>query len=185
MQTNFRETVMSDSTYKNPQAERFLAILNTMSPNSRETFYRIYELAPKTREQSGTIFSGPHVRLAMVEALVQPEIAYWVRMNLAIRVARKFAQTAGLIEKANRFSQLLEDFHIATDAFIHHIPVSLAAVRRRKAATLHHEKNPHVSDLTPLETSVAAEQVAAIQAFKQQIIPGFVQAIRRNYIKTA
>lgn len=102
------------------QAYQFLKQMRQMSPRSEQVFREIYAQAPKKSpdEKTQSLPRGQHVRLAMIAALTHPEIAYWTRMNLAVRVARKLAQTTGQHNTAQRLEQTLEAFHQAADAFV-------------------------------------------------------------------
>jgi hypothetical protein len=161
------------------QAQRFLAILDAMNPDSKQAFQKIYMLAPKTGQARSSILVGHHVRVAMIEALAHPQLAYWVKMNLAIRVSRKLAQTTGNIDKAHRLTELLEEFHIAVEAFIHKIPIEQAIVRRTRPE----QRGAILSFPLPWQLSgnfISDEDISQIQRFKQHLIPGFIRAIRNS-----
>lgn len=172
------------------QASRYLHLLETMSIEAQRSFRKIYALAPHIRRQASGVgylsgLSGRHVRMAMMESLAHPKIAYWVRMNLALRVARKLAQVTGQQERVERLDHLLESFHVAADAFMFKLPVDLAMAQR----TMRHAQE---SSLHPISAEAVALQpnfpsglppadLDRIQQFKRKIIPGFIQAIREKH----
>jgi hypothetical protein len=166
---------MSEFDPCSTQAQRFLRILETMTAESQQSFRKIYELAPR---KHSAFTRGHHVRVAMVEAVLHSGIAYWVKMNLAIRIALKFSKMTGHQSKARRLTDLLEAFHAAADAFILKISVEQATQHRN----IHRQwKNvfpfPQVIEGTGW---VSDEELTQIQQFKQNIIPGFVGAIRQT-----
>lgn len=170
---------MSAANVCEKQIARFLKMLEEMSVESQQSFQRIYRLAPNDTATSPSV--GKHVRLAMMEAVRHPGIAYWVRMNLAIRVALKFSQLTGREDKAHRLTELLEAFHVAADVFILKISVERAIQRR---ANQRRWKN--ILPLLPQRAEMAVgwvsdEELAQIQQFKRKIIPGFVGAIRQKH----
>jgi hypothetical protein len=167
---------MSETEISPKRAERFLEMLEKMSPDSQRAFRKIYKLAPKEKVKPMSIFSGHHVRVAMMEALIHPQIAYWVKMNLAFRVARKLSQTTSRLDKAERLSALLEEFHIATDAFILKISIDLAIEHRRHLQRFQASS----SNQENRNSGITEEEIAQIREFKRQIIPGFIRAIREK-----
>lgn len=165
------------------QAERFFILMHSMDNPARKVFLTIYQMAPKGVDKTRNPFRGDHVRLAMIEALLHPGIAYWVRMNLSIRVARKLAQTTGRHEQVEKLNGLLEAFHVAADAFALNLPLTVVLARRM-------EKAGQVTPDTPTipiagVSGVSAEEVDLIQTFKNRIIPGLVRSIRREHSRTA
>jgi len=164
------------------QAERFFILMHGMEPSARQAFLRIYHLAPSGKQYGGAAHKGDHVRLAMMEARLHPGIAYWVRMNLSVRVARKLAQTTGRHEQAEKLHRLLEAFHVAADAFALNLPLPVALARRTQAA------GPVMPPSLPSLANVpgiSAEEVDLIQTFKRRIIPGLVCSIRRDKSRIA
>lgn len=172
---------MSDFPDCGAQAERFLALMRRMEPNAQTAFLTVYRMAPQGSGSHSRRLKGDHVRLAMVEALLNPGVAYWVRLNLAVRVARKLAQTTGNALKLKKLDETLEAFHVASDAFALNLPVQVALIQRQKS----HEVL--VSPVTSPEAvaGVSPQEVAMIQTFKNRIIPGLVRAIRGNASRTA
>ena len=176
---------MSDAVTDYKQAKRFLSILENMGPESQQSFRKIYAQAPKGVKKPHSISSGRHVRTAMLEALQHPQIAYWVRMNLALRVARKFSQVTGQAEQLARLETLLEDFHVASEAFIFKLPVEQVALRRK-------QKQEAVLPITALQSpipglippEISDEDLAGILQFKQRVIPGFIQGIRQKQVQS-
>lgn len=176
---------MCDSEISYQQANRFLTILDAMNPEAQRAFRKIYTLAPKGGHAKRPSLSGQHVRVAMVESLAHPQIAYWVRMNLAVRVARKFCQTAGRPDKVERLNALLEAFHIAADAFVLKLSVDLAVEHRLQLKARSQQERSQTGAAFPFQLGTIAvglseQDVDRIQAFKQTVIPGFIGAIRRK-----
>jgi len=182
-----------------PQATRFLSRLLTMDEASQLSFRRIYALAPRHSLSSEevdyqkslkvhplqlSIAVGRHVRVAMVESLSHPPVAEWVRMNLALRIGLKLAETTQQKRRAERLESVLEAFHVASDAFIFSISLEKAQALRLAKSTLEKPKptqesiglweNGELLDLS------LAEEIKAIAEFKQSIIPGFARALRRQ-----
>ena len=182
-----------------PQATRFLSRLIAMDEASQLSFRRIYALAPRHSLSSEeveyqkslkahplqlSIAVGRHVRAAMVESLSHSAVAEWVRMNLALRIGLKLAETTHQKRRAERLETVLEAFHIASDAFIYSISLEKAQAIRLAKSTLAKAK--------PVQESIAiwqdgemldlhlAEEIKAIAEFKQSIIPGFARALRRQ-----
>jgi len=174
---------MNDSSTPVRQAERFLTILEAMNPEAQRVFRRIYALAPKGgQHRTSSMLTGHHVRVAMIESLAHPQIAYWVRMNLAMRVARKFCQTTGRQDKVARLNALLEEFHIAADAFVLKLSLDMAAEHRMRLKNTS-ERNriailPEVIAASGI--GISEQDFDHIQAFKRTIIPGFIGSIRRK-----
>jgi hypothetical protein len=163
------------------QITRFLSLLEQMTPETRQAFHKIYELAPKAGQARSTFTVGHHVRVAMVEALTHPHIAYWVKMNLALRVTRKLAQTTGQTEKAERLTSLLEAFHVAVDAFLFDLTIEQALRHRaRSRSAAGGQVIPFPATVALSGPFVSDEDIRQIQTFKQTLIPGFIQAIRRK-----
>lgn len=175
----------------------FLTLMERMDAPGRTAFLKIYEWAPKPHSlTNGRVHpepfyktAGKHVRFAMMEALTNPEVAYWVRMNLALRVGRKFAQTTGRLQKAAAIEDVLESFHVAADAYVLAISLEDASARR---AAIRKEKQQHstatapvlsttaVEDYSPLPENELAQELVAIGEFKRRIIPGLVKSIRKS-----
>lgn len=173
---------MSDVPAFFPQAERFLTLMRNMEPAAQRAFLTIYELAPHSAGSPSIRLKGDHVRLAMVEALLNPGVAYWVRLNLAVRVARKLAQTTGNSARLEKLDETLEAFHVAADAFALRMPLAMALTQRQPKA------NVTLTPVRPLlegVTGISGEEVALIRTFKNRIIPGLVRAIRRDISRTA
>src|SRR5688572_5105086 len=130
-----------DSTANNIlliQANGFLERLMTMDHASQQAFRRIYELAPKIAEPGkmpSPVAIGRHVRVAMLESLTHPDIAHWVRVNLALRIGLKFAQTTQQTRRATRLENVLEAFHVATEAHLLAISVEHAWRKRSDSVT--------------------------------------------------
>jgi hypothetical protein len=164
------------------QAERFLSILEAMTPEAQRVFRRIYALAPKAGQHRISMLTGHHVRVAMIESLAHPQIAYWVRMNLAMRVARKFCQTTGRQDKVARLNTLLEEFHIAADAFVLKLSLDMATEHRMRLKNAGERKGiailPEVIAVSGI--GISEQDFDHIQAFKRTIIPGFIGSIRRK-----
>ncbi len=173
---------MTSQAGKNRRAQRFLAILEAMDADSRCSFLKIYRLAPRGNEGSQPAFSGHHVRLAMMEGLRHPGVAYWVRLNLAIRVAKKLCETTGLEERAERLAIVLEDFHVAADAFAYKIPVCQAeANRRRLHGVVSSKPFPRVRKMPSSHPGgLSSEEIDMIQTFKSKMIPGLARGIRQR-----
>ncbi|WP_373531075.1 hypothetical protein [Vampirovibrio sp.] len=164
-----------------PQATHFLSLMQRMQPDTQRAFLTIYQWAPHTAESPAKRLKGDHVRLAMMEALLHPEMAYWVRLNLAVRVARKLAQTTGNATKLQKLDDTLEAFHVAADAFALQIPLSASQAQRQGRAKPKTSVQPAVEN----PTGIPDEDVAKIQAFKNRVIPGLVRAIRESVFKSA
>lgn len=164
------------------QAERFFILMHSMDSPTRKVFLTIYQMAPKGVDKARNPFRGDHVRLAMMESLLHPGIAYWVRMNLSIRVARKLAQTTGRHEQVEKLNGLLEAFHVAADAFALNLPLTVALARRMEKAG---QVTPPPAIPIAGVSGVSAEEVDLIQTFKSRIIPGLVRSIRRESSRTA
>jgi hypothetical protein len=170
------------------QTYRFLERLNAMDEGSQVAFRRIYTLSP---HGAGFAAIGEHVRVAMVEALSHAPIAQWVRLNLALRVSLKLSQTTRQVLRAQRLEASLEDFHIASEAYIFRISLSEAVLQRRERqarqkASVGIKRPRSIMTSQPIPTLDEAElsselstQLQAIREFKAKLIPGFVQAIRR------
>jgi hypothetical protein len=181
------------------QATRFLSRLLAMDEASQLSFRRIYALAPRHSLSSEeveyqkslkvhplqlSIAVGRHVRVAMVESLSHPAVAEWVRINLALRIGLKLAESTQQKKRAERLESVLEAFHVASDAFIYSISLEKAQALRLAKATL---KKPR-----PTQESIAlwkdgelldlrlAEEIKGIAEFKQSIIPGFARSLRRQ-----
>lgn len=168
---------MSDTTICQRQVLRFLGMMEAMSPESRQSFRKIYSLAPRR----GNVFAkGSHVRLAMTEAVLHPQIAAWVRINLAVRVGLKFAKVTGRKTQVQRLDDLLEAFHIAADAFV--LDLSIEKAMQRRAQQFRRGKN--ILSLPQRNLAVgewiSPEELTQIQAFKQQVIPGFIGSLRQK-----
>jgi hypothetical protein len=195
-ETNFMN---QDNESVSPQASRFLSRLLAMDAPSQQAFRRIYALAPRhrlsaeeTKYQTSfqdhplqlSIAVGRHVRVAMVESLSHTAIAEWVRMNLALRIGLKLAETTQQKRRASRLESVLESFHIASDAFIFGISLERAQVLRRKKAK--EMQLPRIQELTAtwkdglLMDTRLTEEIKAIAEFKQKIIPGFARSLRRQ-----
>lgn len=177
------ETACQD--HQTQQAQQFLKQMRQMSPSAEQVFRDIYAQAPHQNTPDKNVSSGNvhrppkghHVRQAMMAALIHPEIAYWSRMNLAVRVARKLAQTTGQHHTVARLEQTLEAFHRAADAFVlkqpivnPHTPIiqPVPPTIRAMQSALH----------SPEEAGLPNEEISRIQQFKTHIIPGLVQRIR-------
>ncbi len=165
---------MPTSKQQGQQAERFLAQMNQMGPAAQSAFRAIYEMAPHPHRTA--VLKGDHVRLAMVEALRHPDVAYWVRLNLSVRIARKLAQTTGAQETVRKLKETLEAFHVAADAYVLHLSLSVSQAQRAQQS-LRPEASTAV--LPPTDgIGVSAEEVALIQSFKRQVIPGLAQRLK-------
>ncbi|WP_303673716.1 hypothetical protein [Vampirovibrio chlorellavorus] len=158
------------------QAQQFLERMRQMGPGAAQIFREIYAQAP--HGHSPTLPRGHHVRHAMIAALTHPEIAYWCRMNLAVRVARKLAQTTGQHTTLQRLDQTLEAFHRAADAFSLRQPLTTALHRPRPQAVSSHLP----LQALPVGVGLAPEEISLVQRFKSQIVPGLVQRIRAGGI---
>lgn len=165
-----------------PQAQQFLRRMHDMEPSAQKAFRAIYTQAPHGEPHHP--HKGHHVRQAMVAALSHPEIAYWCRLNLAVRVARKLAQSTGQRQTAQRLEQTLLAFHQAADAFM---GVSDQATPYPKARDPRPTSQPEPSTISnqalrPAMPSgwFSPEDLSQIEAFKTQIIPGLVQRIRQQ-----
>lgn len=154
------------------QAQQFLERMRQMSPGAEQIFREIYAQAPHGNTHS--LPRGHHVRHAMVAALTHPEIAYWCRMNLAVRVARKLAQTTGQHTTLQRLDQTLEAFHRAADAFVLRQPMT-TALHQPGSHTVY--PRPHLEP-HPAGVGFAPDEISLIQRFKSQIVPGLVKRIR-------
>ncbi len=166
------------------QAARFLGLLEAMMPDEQRSFRKIYLLAPRAAEPAWSSkplsgLSGKHVRVAMMEALTHPKIAYWVRMNLALRVARKLAQVTGQPERVARFNRLLESFHVASDAFMCKLPIDLVMAQRANRRVNTGASLVSETRYAPA-THLPDGELERIQQFKRKIIPGFIKAIREK-----
>lgn len=169
---------MTNPTMAHRQATRFLELLNAMNAEAQRAFRHIYTLAPKGEKQHYSRLSGKHVRVAMMESLNHPQIAYWVRMNLAVRVARKFAQTTGQQKQLERLNHLLEEFHIASDAFVLKLSLEMAQAHRQQRQS--QQKGATLPSTGILGAGISDQEFDRIQAFKQTVIPGFIGSIRRK-----
>jgi|GEM_PF-3185303 len=182
-----------------PQATRFLSRLLAMDEASQNSFRRIYALAPRHFLSSEeveyqkflkyhplqlSVAVGRHVRVAMVESLSHPTIAEWVRMNLALRIGLKLAETTQQKRRARRLESVLEAFHVASDAFIYSISLEKAQEIRLAKSTL--KKPKHIQESIAewkngeLIDIRLAEEIKAIAEFKQKIIPGFARSLSRK-----
>jgi hypothetical protein len=178
---------MHNATVCPKQVERFLMIMQAFTPESRRSFQKIYRLAPSGSSPQAR---GKHVRVAMMEAVRHPQIAYWVRVNLAVRVRLKLARVTNRPGQVERLTALLEAFHIAADAFVLNLSIEQAALERGERGERATWRRTQISGgQEPLPFPVRAEAVgewispdelAQIQAFKHTIIPGFVGAVRRR-----
>src|SRR6478609_2773374 len=143
------ELMHQDNVAIFPQASRFLRRLLAMEEASQQAFRKIYALAPRHSLSSEevefqkskpfhplqlSVAVGRHVRVAMVESLSHPALAEWVRMNLALRIGLKLAQTTQQKRRADRLEAVLEAFHVASEAFIYSISLEEAEVLRLKKA---------------------------------------------------
>lgn len=164
------------------QAERYYLLMSSMPQVDRIAFLTVYHLAPTGNSKEQNPLKGDHVRLAMIESLLHPGLAYWVRMNLSVRVARKLAQTTGRHEQVRKLDVLLEAFHVAADAFALELSLPVALVRRKENAG----QVAAAIERVPQEVlGISAEEVELIQTFKNRIIPGLVRSIRGERSKTA
>ncbi len=173
--------------HQTQQAQQFLKQMQQMSPGAEHVFRDIYAQAPHQNtpdknNSSGNAHrphKGHHVRQAMMAALIHPEIAYWSRMNLAVRVARKLAQTTGQHHTVARLEQTLEAFHRAADAFV--LKQSIAEPHTPVIQRIPPTMGARESSLHPPKTAGAGlppEEISRIEQFKAHIIPGLVQRIR-------
>ena len=168
---------MNEKAICQKQASRFLKMMENMNIESRQSFRKIYRMVPSG---SSMFAKGHHVRVAMMEAVLHPQIASWVRINLAIRVGLKLAKVAGRTTKVQQLNSVLEAFHIAADAFMQ--SSSVEQTMRQRYLTQGQWEN-----VTPLFKTheatghwISSDELAQIQMFKQQVIPGFIESIRRN-----
>lgn len=164
------------------QAARYYQVMRNMPLADREAFLSVYHLAPHGQFAGKNAVKGEHVRLAMIESLRHPGLAYWVRVNLAVRVARKLAQTTGRHEQARKLGFLLESFHVAADAFALELSLPVALARRQEKAGQTASGTGWIPQNVP---GVSAEEVALIQSFKNRVIPGLVHRIRGEHTRTA
>jgi len=178
---------MSELYFDCKQAARFLGLMEAMTSDEQRSFRKIYLLAPHSgvmgRSSSKTPLSGlsgKHVRVAMIEALAHPKIAYWVRMNLALRVARKLAQVTVQPERVARFNILLESFHVASDAFMCKLPIDLVSAQRANQRVNTGASPVSESGRYAPATQLLDGELERIQQFKRKIIPGFIKAIREK-----
>ncbi len=161
------------------RAQRFLDLMQAMAPACQTSFQRIYWLAPRGEESD--IQRGDHVRLAMTEALIHPGVAYWVRINLSVRVMQKLAESTGFKEKAHQLAEVLEDFHVASDAFARACSIEEAQrLRRQRALSRKKPQEEGLLEELPENLGFSAEELALFHRFKREVIPGLVPRIRQR-----
>lgn len=174
------------------QAECYYQVMQRMPQADRKAFLAVYNMAPRPQALERNVLKGDHVRLAMIESLLHPGLAYWVRMNLSVRVAKKLAQTTGRHQQARKLDVLLESFHVAADAFALELSLPVALARRQEKAgqavpeeaAIKVKKppvgRPEATRLVLPVLGISADEVALIQLFKRRVIPGLVQSIRQG-----
>jgi hypothetical protein len=105
--------------------EHYLRMLNRLEGESRQSFELIYRLALTPGR------TPEHITQAAIEAIKHPVIYMFAKDNILLRVLLKVArkrQDKRLIQKVE---DILEDFHIATDAFMMDLSLSDSEIRRK------------------------------------------------------
>lgn len=113
--------VQNDKKRQQYYLERF----ERLDPDGQKALHRIYAMA--IRQET----LPRHVVLAMTAAARNPGIFHLVVQNLSLRMSLNRAFHQNACEKAATLHAILEDFHIALDAFIG--KVSLEDANRRRS----------------------------------------------------
>jgi hypothetical protein len=102
----------------------YIRLFETMDSMSMQMLRRIYQLSKHTHG------GGQHVIEALIGAMRSPLIFRLVRENIVLRSALAVARTQGDTARAHHIEGLLEDFHIALDAYMQDLSLAEAATRR-------------------------------------------------------
>lgn len=112
---------------------------------------------------------GLHVLQAISEGVKHPALFRLVRENVLLRSAMALAKARNEEEKANRIEAILEDFHIALDAYMLGIPLEAATARRE--AKLHAGAEKACTRILRENFSMEDVDFADISQFKSIIRP--------------
>ncbi len=102
----------------------YLRYFEAMSPEARQALQTIYDAAQATEG------GAQHVLHAMQSGLHHPDIFRLARENIALRAAMAWARTIQDDARCQQIAAILEDFHIALDAFMGDLSLEAAAKRR-------------------------------------------------------
>lgn len=108
--------------------QHYLRYFNGMDEKSQRALHQIYQAALNTEG------GAQHVIRAMTSALEYSSIHRLARENIALRSAMVWAKAAMQPEKAERIAEMLEDFHVALDAYMQNLSLAEAVVWREKVA---------------------------------------------------
>lgn len=140
--------------------EHYLRYFTKLDADAEKVLEDIYQLAQHRQTQ------GSHVITAMAGAMKHPAIRPLVLQNIAIRLWIKLGERLQSDQKRQQLEEVLEDFHVALDAFMGKI--SLDEAERLRETKAHDPTHA----MTPQEKAERRdEQMEAALKFREQTKP--------------
>lgn len=142
--------------------ERYLNMLVTMDPAEQKAFKTIYGLAQNRKG------GGEHVIQAAIESVKHPGIFQVAKENIMIRSILAFARSQKQTAMIEKMETILEDLHIAMDAFMH----GLSLEKAREYRLEHEDKSKTCARLASRDKRLKerfADEFDYIQVFAQSL----------------
>lgn len=149
--------------------EQYLRRFQRFDAPTAKAFKEIYAMAlnPSTRVQ--------HVIRTAIESTRLPALFAIAKENIVSRMVRTMSRYTGDAALEKRVDEKIEDFHVAADAYFHHISLDEAETRRRHNNKLPMEESFDFSQIPQRVKDLPAEDRERFDRFlamlKQNLFP--------------